>query len=191
MRLFLGIELSDAARTAAASVAKALESRIARAAPRSSIRWVDAANLHITLWFLGEVQDADAARLVDVLEPSLPVQPFQAELHGFGTFPPAGAPRVIWVGIGGGRDPMVDIYEALSLRLVPLGHDREKRAYSPHLTIARVKDIHRRDTAVVRKALTDAKPISARFDVAFVTLFRSRLSRKGAQYESVLRVPLQ
>jgi 2'-5' RNA ligase len=191
MRLFLGIELVPDLKHAAASVSKAAQSAIAKAAPRAPIRWVDPDNLHITTWFLGEVDDDRAEKVRAVLEQPLQTARFTMRLGGLGTFPPSGRPRVIWIGISQGAEPLVAIYQELALRFPTLGFEPERRAYSPHLTLARVKEIRAGDAAAVRRALTSLSFRPSDGEVAHLTLFRSRLSPKGSQYEALLRVPLR
>ena len=190
MRLFIGIELSPEVRHAVAGAAEACRKRVARAAPRASVRWVEPGNLHVTLWFLGEVAEANAMPLQEVLAEPFRTPAFRISLQGFGTYPPTGSPRVIWIGLGDGREPLVEVHRELGERLPALGFEPEKRAYSPHLTLARVKEIRSADAIALRSALGKARALGS-FDAPFVTLFRSRLSPKGSQYESLLRVPLK
>ena len=186
MRLFVGVELDDNVKTRAAAIAEALRSDLGC---RVNARWIARDNLHITLWFIGEVDDARAAAIADVLRHPFTTPAFDLELCGAGAFPPHGMPRVFWVGAGAGRESLSALYDELKTRLVPLGFEAERRPYSAHLTIARVKEAerpHRRIREVVRELDADA----GRCRIGAVTLFRSRLSPKGAAYEPLLRVAL-
>jgi 2'-5' RNA ligase len=191
VRLFVGVELEAAARAAAAAAADALRSRLARLAPIEA-RWIAPDNLHITIWFLGEVSADRGPEVESALLPPVPVPPFTMELDGFGVFPPSGAPRVFWIGVGRGQAQLAALYSVVGGRLVPLGFEAETRPYSAHLTLARVRDARGRGSATraVRPLLarTTVPPIPSR--VAHLSLFRSYLSPKGARYEPVLRVPL-
>jgi len=82
------------------------------------------------------------------------------------------------------------LYGELSTRLPALGFQPEKRAYSPHLTVARFKDVVRSDAAAIRRAVAQTPAEVGACPIGSVTLFRSRLSPKGSQYEPLLRVPL-
>ena len=84
---------------------------------------------------------------------------------------------------------MVAAHAALARRLAPLGYLPEARAYSPHVTLARVKEPGRAARAV-RQALADDPADCGRTIAGALTLFRSRLSPHGAVYEPLLRVPL-
>lgn len=184
MRLFIGVELSDHVKRRAAEIADALRETLG---PRAHARWIPAENLHITLWFIGEVDDERGAAITNALNRPFGVAPFDLELRGAGAFPPSGPPRVFWIGAGRGGESMLALYSDLAARLKPLGFEPERRAYSAHLTIARVKDARSRDVRSVLKRI-DADAGSCR--IAAVTLFRSRLSPKGASYEPLVRVPL-
>jgi len=96
---------------------------------------------------------------------------------------------VLWIGTGEGTAAMVEAHAALARRLAPLGYLPETRAYSPHVTLARVKEPSRAARAV-RQALADDPAICGTTGVDALTLFRSRLSPQGASYEPLLRVPL-
>lgn len=190
MRLFIGIDLPPGIRSTVATVSERCRRDIQRAAPRAVVRWVPPDNLHITLWFLGEVGDAAAGSLSAVLNEPFEVGAFRVALRGLGVYPATGSPRVIWMGIADGRDALIRVYGELSRRLPRVGFEPERRAYAPHLTLARVKDLRRPDTGPVRAALSRRDGAFGEFDVPAVTLFRSHLSSSGSQYESLLRVPL-
>jgi 2'-5' RNA ligase len=191
MRLFIGVELDEAVKAAAADAAARLRRRLTRAVPALQARWVPPENLHITLWFIGEVADPQVEELTGALQRApFDVRPFQLTAEGWGAFPPSGAPRVLWIGVTEGAWQMTAIYSELTARLAPLGYEPEKRRYSAHLTMARVKEPGRGTTAAVRKILSEAAAGCGTCRIAAVTLFQSHLSPKGATYEPRLRVPL-
>lgn len=190
VRLFVGIELDDAVTTAAAAVALELKARLDTRAPGFFARWIDRANLHITLWFIGEVAEERAAEISGALRRPFEVAPFSLALVGCGAFPPSGAPRVLWIGTTTGTEAMRELYGRIEHRLVPLGFAAERRLYTPHLTIARVKDPGRTPGRVIRDTIAAVPAACGESAVNAVTLFRSRLSPRGAAYEPLLRVPL-
>jgi 2'-5' RNA ligase len=189
MRLFIGIELPDVLKTNAASAASRIRERVAGAAPGAQVRWVVPANLHITIWFLGEVREPRVEALVAALKKPLGVRPFTLRVGGAGAFPPSGPPRAIWLGIVAGRDGLVATHDRLRSRLIPLGFEPESREYSPHLTIARVKEVQPHDRTAVRHALLEG-PDVGECEVASATLFASRLTPSGSQYEVLLPILL-
>lgn len=189
MRLFVGLELDEPVRAAAAAASARLERRIASVAGDFKARWVPPANLHITVWFFGEIADEPASQLARHLGVPLNLTPFDLGIRGCGAFPRSGPPRVVWIGTGEGSNGMIAVHAALVERLAPLGHAPEARAFSPHLTLARVKDPGRAARAA-RQVLAEEPADCGHMRVLALTLFRSRLSPHGAVYEPLQRVPL-
>jgi 2'-5' RNA ligase len=190
MRLFIGIELPDALRNSASAAANRLRERVDRSAPSAKVRWIPSSNLHITIWFLGEVREPRVESLVASLKKPLDVQPFTLLVGGAGAFPPSGAPRAIWLGVASGREGLIAIHERLGSRLAPLGFQPETRQFSPHLTIARVKDIRPPERSAMRNALREDPGEIGGCEVASATLFVSRTTSIGSQYEVLLRIGL-
>jgi 2'-5' RNA ligase len=190
MRLFIGIELPDVLRDNVSAVASRVREDIVRATPDAQIRWVPPAHLHITVWFLGEVREPRVESLVASLTPPLDTRSFTLRVGGGGAFPRAGAPRAIWLGLMDGREGLIAVHEQLRGRLVPLGFAPEARPYSPHLTIARVKDARPPDGRAMRDLLGEVAADVGECEVRFATLFVSRPTRTGAQYEPLCRVQL-
>ena len=190
MRLFIGVELDEAVTAAASRAARDLQGRLETLSAGPQARWISRANLHITLWFLGDVDESRAQALIERLSAPWDLPAFDLCLQGCGVFPPSGAPRVLWIGVADGLTEMRALYRQLQARLEPLGFEAEKRPYTPHLTIARVKEPGRRPFRAVRQAIERARCECGVSRVQAVTLFRSRLSPHGAAYEALLRVPL-
>lgn len=185
------MELADHVKDAAFSAADALRCRLADARLRVDAKWVPRDNLHITLWFIGEVTDDRARAIRDALAPASAVPAFDVHLAGLSAFPPSGAPRVFWIGLRSGADAMAALNAEVGARLAPLGCEPERRPYSAHVTIARVKELaSRSDAAGIRRIAHSLAADAGVSRVSAVTLFRSRLSPKGAAYEPLLRVPL-
>jgi 2'-5' RNA ligase len=188
MRLFIGVEIDERVRAAAARIADALARQLR---PRIDARWIPESNLHITLVFIGEVDDARSAAILQTVDQAFAMPGFDIHVGGLGAFPPSGPPRVLWIGVGAGAGSLIDLYGELAERLATLGIPREPRPYSPHLTIARVKAVLGRDYAGLRTMLRGVAAEAGTCRVQHVTVFRSRVSAKGAVYEPLLRVPLQ
>ena len=191
MRLFIGVELSDDLRNRAGTLAARLRRDAERAAPEAVVRWVETGNLHITVWFFGEVREPQDQALLAALQSSLSVAPFSLRLSGAGAFPPSGPPRSLWLGLAEGRDGLFAVHDALRDRLAPLGFQPEGRAYSPHLTIARVKDVQKDDGATLRRLLRETSDDVGACDVRHATLFRSRTTPAGSRYEVLRRIELR
>jgi RNA 2',3'-cyclic 3'-phosphodiesterase len=190
VRLFIGVEISDEMKEAAASVSERLQTALKRAGLHVAARWVPAANLHVTLWFIGEVDDARAASISGALSRPFNVPPFTLRVGGLGAFPPSGNSRVFWIGITQGNESLAALHAELAVRLAPLGFEPERRAFSAHLTIARVKDVTRGASTHIRRLLADMSADVGSMTVSTATLFRSRVSSKGSTYEALMRIPL-
>ncbi|MFL6280404.1 MAG: RNA 2',3'-cyclic phosphodiesterase [Vicinamibacterales bacterium] len=189
MRLFVGVELDQGVRDAAAALSDSLRRDLGQ---RVDARWVPAANLHITLWFLGEVEPSSVQSTMRALESAFHEGAFDLEISGLGAFPPSGSPRVFWLGVTAGAASLARLHAELTSRLEPLGFAAERRVYSAHLTIARVKEISRGVSSDDIRATLRSRPAQAgRCRVEAVTVFRSRVSSKGATYEALQRVRLQ
>jgi 2'-5' RNA ligase len=203
MRVFIAAELSADVVAAAAAAGAELRRRLERADAADGIRWIPPANMHLTVWFLGEVSEPRVAAILQALSPPLPMPAFDVHVAGFGVFPPSGAPRVIWMGVTRGLAELSHAHDLLTERLVPWGFAPDVRAYSAHLTLARIKDGRgdgrgdrrgaRRGPA--RKALRDAialqRDAAGQCRIAELTVFHSRTEATGAIYEPLLRVPLE
>jgi 2'-5' RNA ligase len=191
MRLFVGIELDESVKTVASEAIERLRARLKRSRVRLDARWVPPENLHITLWFIGEVNEERAAQVRAALDAPFTTREFDLVLAGCGAFPPSGSPRVFWIGVHAGAESLSALHGEVAARLLALGFEAERRPYSAHLTIARVKDASRGSSAAVRRALSATAADLGRVHVNAVTLFRSHPSPKGSTYEPLARVPLQ
>ena len=190
MRLFFGIELPDALKSSAAAAANRVRERVERDAPGAQMRWVPPGNLHITIWFLGEVNETRVEALVASMKEPLETRSFTLRVTGAGAFPQSGAPRAIWLGLVAGREGLLSVHDQLRPRLLPLGFEPEKRPFSPHLTIARVKDTRPSHGAALRQVLRDVDDDVGECQVASAALFRSRPTPTGSEDEALGRVPL-
>jgi 2'-5' RNA ligase len=188
MRLFVAVEIEDTARRAAAAAAEELRHVLA---PVLKARWVAAENMHLTVRFIGQVDDLRAPALVEALCPPLDIAPFDLELGACGVFPPRGAPRVLWIGLTQGLPSLALLHDAFNQRLRPFGFEPEVRPFSAHLTLARIKDAPGGAARAVRDALDRVTVHRARSDVGRATLFQSHLSTKGPRYEPVAFIPLR
>ena len=188
MRLFLAVELDAAVRRNASTLITDLAKKLDRAGGRS-VGWVKGDNLHVTVRFLGDVEEARTMALVDALREPVRVAPFDLDVNGVGAFPPVGPPRVIWLGISAGQDSLARIYADLEARVEALGFEPEDRPYRAHLTVGRVKSpLPGRPRDVLGEM--GLRPVG-RCHVERVTLFESRLSSRGPTYVPVTSVALK
>jgi 2'-5' RNA ligase len=158
-------------------------------ASRARLRVVKPENLHITLKFLGNVDEGLVPSIVDVMEQCAKTVPaFTVTLRGSGAFPRLRAPRVLWVGVEDG-EPMVTLAQLLEAGLEGMGFPKERRRFSPHLTVARVKD--RGERAELMRLMEDHRQeVFGEQRVEDIRLKRSELRPDGAVYTDLARVPL-
>jgi 2'-5' RNA ligase len=190
VRLFIGIEIDGVAKAAVMSAGLALRARAEDPRWAVAARWVPVENLHITLWFIGNLPDARGALVLSAMASPFETPVFTIELGGLGVFPPSGAPRVFWMGVRAGADALVALHAEIGGRLEPLGFEPERRGYSAHLTLARIKAVNRGAYGALRTMVREFPAPGARSVVNAATVFQSRVSSKGSAYTPVLRVPL-
>ena len=132
MRLFTAIDLPQ-------EVTDALARLIDRLRPTARIHWSPARNLHLTTKFIGEWPQARLGELTAALEGLAPREPIPIEVRGLGFFPNPHAPRVFWAAVHAGPE-LAGLARATDQALERLGIPAEKRPFSPHLTLARIKE---------------------------------------------------
>ena len=186
MRLFVAIDLDDAARAAIAGEQKRLKSVIGET--RSTLKWVRTDHMHLTLVFLGEVPEASAGDVVGAIGAPVAQAPFDLALSGIGVFPPRGAPNVLWIGAAAGVAESVELQRQIAGRLRPLGIALESRPFHPHLTLARWKGSRPADRERARAGESDR--VIATVHVDHATLYQSRLSSAGPTYTALARATL-
>ena len=162
------------------------------------VKLVDPSLMHLTLRFLGNVPEHQLGAVEEAIRDSArDIPPFALTLSHLGAFPSTGhRPRVVWVGLAvdGGYDVLQHVFRRLEDRLVLAGFPAETRPFSPHVTLARLRDRASLEearavdeTAIELRA---GKGIKAIFRVLHLTLMRSDLGVRGARYTALARVPL-
>ena len=131
MRLFTAIDI-------AAEVRENLRELIDRLRPLAKVRWSPVDNLHITTKFIGEWPEKRLDEMKRALD-AVRFSEMDIEIRGIGWFPNARRPRVFWTGVEGG-DALRNLAKATEQATATVGVPVEERAYSPHLTLARLPD---------------------------------------------------
>ncbi len=158
--------------------------------PDSAVRWSE--QVHLTTQFLGNTDDSRVSEFVEALRAGCAtVKAFNLCCAGIGCFPTARQPRVIWAGLSGDIETLQLLKESLDKRLEPLGYIAEKRAFKPHLTIARVRELNTRQRQAMPKLVERFQNTEfGEWRVDRVELMQSVLSPKGAQYKVIECVKL-
>lgn len=155
-------------------------------------KWVEEENLHFTLKFLGNVEVSAVPALADAVKAALVGIPaFTVRPLGMGFFPGAVRPRVLWVGLQGELGRLQKIYELINSAHLALGFPLERRPFSPHLTLARLRSGKGSETLVmkVNEMSTDVEQIGS-LKIKSVDLMQSELNRRGPIYTPLARVEL-
>jgi 2'-5' RNA ligase len=190
MRLFVAVEFDDEIRGSLGAFAERVRHELMSRSPEAAraLTWVDPQRLHLTLHFLGEIDE----RHVDALSSRLSEPSAQAAFSiGFGCvgwFPAAGTPRVVWLDISRGAADLAALHAEVGRRLEQLGLEIENRPFRPHLTLGRVKRPVRADLLRPLRSLTYDALDLCRVDHA--TLVHSGLGREGPVYTALVTLPL-
>ena len=157
------------------------------------VRWVDQKGIHLTLKFLGDVA---ANRLDDItaalVEATREISPFQLEVGGLGVFPNSRRVRVAWVGISGEIGKLQQLQQWVESSLAVIGFPVESKRFTPHLTLARVREQVSPDERQSFGHFIESTDFRARHNVMVDTVFliRSQLTRQGAIYSRLSSVGL-
>jgi 2'-5' RNA ligase len=185
VRTFVAIDPGKAIRDRLVS----LQENLGRAG--TEVKWVEPENLHVTLLFLGEVGMEDLARVCTaVAEEAGRRDAFPMAVESAGCFPNPRRPRVLWAGVGQGAQEVCALHVALEGPLLKLGcYRREERAYTPHITLGRVKSDRPTDklTAALAK---QAGWKGGETTVGEVLVMSSELRPQGPMYTVLCRAKL-
>ena len=176
-RLFIAIDLPQEVKEAVAGI-------VGRDLPGA--RRVPVEQLHLTLRFIGDA-DEETFRSIKGVLGKVRGTPFPLAMKGVGHFPPGRHPRVFWVGIEA-SEPLAGLYKGVELALVGAGVEPEERGFSPHITLARL-----RETPADRVAALEEKHrqfSAGPFTVREFYLYSSTLTREGAIHRREATYPL-
>jgi len=182
MRGFVALELPDAVRQQLAALGRRLQ-------PLGDVRSTPTSQLHVTLKFLGDVDDAQAGAIGRHLAAAR-WQRLQLRPAGLGQFPPRGAPRVLWAGLGGDTAPLAALARELETLATGLGVAGEDRPFRAHVTLGRCRSP--RGAAALQRALQElgAGLDGPDFTATTVTLFRSEPGPAGAVHTPIAHAQL-
>jgi 2'-5' RNA ligase len=178
-RLFVATPLAADAVEAVAALVADLRRRVADAA---TVRWVRMDGLHVTLRFIGPVDEPRIPALAAAVDDVARHQgPFRVSISGGGAFPAPARPRLLWLGLTGGVAELSSLATRLGSRLEALGWPPDERPFRAHLTLARCDGV-RAGPAVARELALVAEPLTVEFEANRVVLFESLTGRGPARY---------
>ncbi len=183
MRCFIAIELPEAVKSALTGIEEELKKT------RADVRWVKPENIHLTLKFLGNIEEKQTDEIIKIMgDVCSRYYPFNLEIRGMGAFPNIKSPRVLWVGIEG-NDTLKTLQEEIDKGMETIGFEREDRAFTAHLTIGRFRSFIEKEGLLKMIKLHEKDPFGS-IDVRSLSLMRSDLHPEGARYTKILEIPL-
>jgi 2'-5' RNA ligase len=180
MRLFTGLDLPG-------EVIAKMEDLLARLRPTAPLRWSPAANLHITTKFIGAWPEERLDELKASLAGLPPRDPISVHVRNIGAFLNPNKPRFFWGGVD--APGLVELAADTDSATAALGVAAEQHAYTPHITIARVKDGF--DITALRQVIAGEKSLDfGRFEARSFFLYSSQLQSSGSVYTKLAEFPL-
>ena len=178
MRLFLAVDIEEDVKSGITRTIEKLKGK------NGAVKWVKPENIHVTLYFFGEVAEKEYLSLQQLLTKALTaIHPFSVSVKGVSGFPSLSRPRVLWVGINNPTKELETIYLLVDKHLQEstIGINRDTKPYTPHVTIARIKGPFDRD--IFQTLSSYGEHEFGSFQVNNVILYRSILRREGPLYE--------
>jgi len=189
IRSFIAIELPDELKLELTRLQAKL-----KLGKQSSVKWVDPYAIHLTLKFLGNVPVDRVGAIIEAMQESVEgISPFDLEINELGVFPNLRRVQVVWVGMGGQIDRLRQLQQNIESNLASLGFAPESRQFTPHLTLARVRERASPDERQkFGQLITDTEfDTTYRFKVEAISLMKSQLTREGAIYSQISSVGLK
>jgi len=185
MRAFIAVDPDETSRAAL----HRLIGRLSRRFGNQSVKWVDPAQLHATVAFLGDVPDEHADVIADIVRAAASdTRPFTVIAAGLGVFPSDAAPRVLWAGVTDGAVELGAVSDRIWSSLERIGLSREERPYHAHVTLGRCR--FPIDSKTWHDECTRAGRMEVcRWTVSSLHLYRSILTPDGPRYEVVRTCP--
>ena len=149
----------------------------------AKIKLVEPDNIHLTVKFLGDIEDSQVEEISQVIE-SVSFEPFEFRVEGVGVFPSLRRPTTIWAGITEGVGELAEVFSKVNDGLAKLGFEKDRRRFQPHLTIARIRGGENRDRLV--EQLMDLEDFQfGVVKVDRIVLKKSVLTRSGPIYTTL------
>lgn len=175
IRIFIALELPEEVKKEILEIQRQLVIKNAK------IRWVSKENTHLTLKFLGGVEESLMSDIYETINrASKSFNSFQLNLSNAGLFPNKGRPKIIWAGIGGRIPELESLSENCDSAMHRIGFKRENRKFKPHVTIGRIKSLS--DAEDLSQRLNDLEIDPIEFEAAKINIIKSDLTSSGAVY---------
>lgn len=150
------------------------------------LKWVKPNNIHLTLHFLGDIEQEKLSSLIDIATRQLKnIQALQLSLGDIGVFPNYYKPRVIWLALCGDMQPLIKLYQQTEAMIYEIKHPIQTKSFSPHITVARVPnwyDYQKNDMQLLKEYKHTKK---YNFLIKELTLYQSTLTQNGPIYTAL------
>lgn len=189
IRTFIAIELPSEIKKELITIQSKL-----KISGQNYVKWVNPDGIHLTLKFLGNIAEDKIKDITEAMTSSVQdVQPFNLSIKGLGVFPNPNRTQVVWVGLTGELDKLSVLYKQLETNLEKLGFVSEKRHFSPHLTLARLRN----QTQPAQRQAFGKLVGETVFEsdktirIKAINLMKSQLSPSGAIYNCLISVSMK
>lgn len=185
MRAFIAISLPAEVKNQLTLIQNQLKNS------RADVKWVEPDNLHLTLKFLGEINEKTLDNVEKILEETTENNSiFKVRLGSLGAFPSLNSPRVIWVDLKEGSSEVKIIAAELERKIAFLGIPKEDKPFSCHITLGRTRSALNRKE-LIQLFLNSGEKERLEFGVEKITLFKSTLKPSGPVYEALKEANLK
>jgi len=188
IRSFIAIELPDDLKLALAQLQERL-----KAGKQLGVKWVDPYGIHLTLKFLGNIDVDRVSAITKAIETAVQgISPFHLEVKDLGAFPNLRRVQVVWVGVSGEVEKLGQLQQRIESKLTPLGFTAEARPFTPHLTLARLRN----QASLDERQRLGHLIASTKFEVVYsieveaINLIKSQLTGEGAIYSRISSLKL-
>jgi len=185
MRTFIAVPLNDEIHNELARLQNRLRSC------GCDVKWVEPSNIHLTLKFLGEIDNERLGKIKTSLSQAAGLHhPFGMRLATLGAFPKISFPQVIWVGIDEGKAECEALYKTVQDAMAGLGFEQEKRPFSPHLTLGRLRSLKNKNKLL--EVMEKEKDFACQNKVSAdrIIFFQSILTPQGSIYTALAEFSL-
>lgn len=185
IRTFVAVDVSTNIRNSAFKTITRLSSNVV------DYNWLEKENLHITLNFLGDVDESQIPAVCKLVENSVAdFGSFEVSVSGLGCFPKPEKPRVAWLGIVEGREELIDLNSRLADALETMRFPKDRHDYQPHLTLGRIRRGGRYSEALTQAVENGNDAFAGKMIVDQVVVYSSFLDRAGPTYTPMSKIQI-
>jgi RNA 2',3'-cyclic 3'-phosphodiesterase len=185
-RIFIAVDISDEARRIASEYSEAMR----REFSNLRIGWEKAEKLHLTLKFLGETNEDQLEKLIEIVgKTAAQISNFRLSVGETGVFPTPRNARILWLGVKDEKGSLAEISEILESECEKIGFPKEKRNFKAHLTIGRLREPHKSKEIALKHLQNKFEPVE--FIVSELVVYESKFQPQGSIYSIVSRHKLE